>query len=159
MKNKVAFRRLRILVVLILCLGLTINSCGSSSIAERDLEGAINLYYSAEKRGDWSFAYEMRVPEFRSSYKKDYYVNRMKMDSDGWDLRSWEIGRIKLRGESATVDIRFEEVVPEEFGKAIGVDPGETVEFDQVTEWRRHDGKWLCRACGMRMHLPLNGGI
>lgn len=129
---------------------------GCSGSVEQQLIRTIERYYSLEILGQWAKTYEMRPAEFRKIMEKDYYVQQMNLNNEGWNLLKWEIENIKTTENSAVATIKFFEKVPAHFADEIGLNV-KTMRIREETVWIKEGGAWFCKDCGSRTHLPLNG--
>lgn len=149
---------------LVACMVLSIflSGCNNSSgkINHIELSSSINKYYALEQQKDWEAVFDHRASEFIKLHEKSYFVSQMEADNKDWTLLKWEINSIKeISEERAVVSIDFLENVSEHIAEEFGVSGGNAISVTEDTVWLKENGRWLCRICGKRLHLTLNGDM
>ncbi|KPK37860.1 MAG: hypothetical protein AMJ69_10155 [Gammaproteobacteria bacterium SG8_47] len=112
----------------------------------------VNSYYSSQAEGDWGKTYELRSPEFQKMVERDYYLDQMAKDAQGWQLLSYDIDSFEERGGLIHILIVFRYRIDAGEGPA-------NVEFLDRTSWVKSAGRWYSYNAGIQRHLPLNDSI
>ena len=126
----------------------------------------VNDYYRYEQNHEWKMTYSMRTPGFRKNVPLPTYIETMRRDSHGWELKKFAVLDAKENKGKVEVTIRFTEQAPKGFvsdaataiGKPNIKEPSE-ISLTQTSVWMLVDKKWYCYDAASRMHLSLNNPV
>ncbi len=151
-------------ILLVLVSMLTFIEANSSDDSA-DIKRQVATYYSYEKAKKWEKTYELRTPDFRALVPLDTYVETMRRDSQGWQLKEFTAIEVNKKGNRAVVKMRFVEEPPADFLTNIGPTGAQPkpkmreMAFMENTVWLSIGGIWHCAEAGSRMHLSLNHAV
>jgi hypothetical protein len=105
-----------------------------------DFVRRVKAFYGALENRDWSSSYEMRVAEFKHDVSKDFYLQTLKEQGQGWHLKHYQVLNVCMYSDHENGDYEAAELI-------IRSDDG-AISYGS-SRWKRRGGVWLCDEPGL----------